>query len=97
MTTTSTKANVNEVNKVNNEIKSNKGLLFNQKDDSQSAYGLTVKTICQDPTIDRARLLAILEANNINIAVSKSAIQTGISQTVKIIRMLNNNGFIKGL
>lgn len=89
MTTLNNKTNVNEVNQVKGQ-----SLLNKTKDQSQSAYGLTVETICQNPNITKEELLTILEANNINIKASSSAITTGISQTVKVIRLLNQNGFL---
>jgi hypothetical protein len=62
-----------------------------------SAYGLTVQFLCADLGLlnDRAGLLAKLDKAGINTKTSKNAVQTGISQTAKIVSYLVDNGYLK--
>ena len=93
--TTAIKANDNKTTAIKaNDVKA-PSLLNRTTDQTDSAYGSTVAAICQNPNLSKDELFKILEAKNINIKASKSAITTGISQTIKVIRLLNQNGFLK--
>lgn len=62
-----------------------------------SAYGGTVELICEDLTLlnDRARLESKLSALGVDVKNSKNAINTGVSQTRNVIKLLVDNGLLK--
>lgn len=62
-----------------------------------SAYGGTVELICEDLTLlnDRAKLESKLAALGVDVKNSKNAINTGVSQTRNVIKLLVSNGLLK--
>lgn len=67
------------------------------KKTGKSAYGSTVELICKDLALlnDRDKLNSELKKLGIEAEEHKNAVQTGISQTRKVVELLVQNNYLK--